>query len=126
MKDFILGSIIALSLSAPQASAKNITCELRTFSGASEDVVTSWTGYSFIIDTKKSRAKMLESWLGVNARITKKFTTYTSRGTDASMMYDSDNLNLTIAYRIYKTNKCLVRINFGKNYIPMKAMGRVK
>ena len=126
MKKLILEAAIALSLSASLASAKMVTCDLRTFSGASEDVVTSWTGYTFVIDTKKNRVKMQGRWLSVNARVTKKFTTYTSRQNDASMVHDSDDQKADIAYRIYKTNKCLVRIDLGQNWIPIEAKGRVK
>ena len=126
MKVLIFGAAIALSLSASLASAKMVKCDLQTFSGGSEDVVSSWTGYNFVVDTKKNRVKMIGRWFSVTDRVTKKFTTYTTRGNDASMMYDSDNLKIDLAYRIYNTNKCQVRINFGKNYRPMQAKGRVK
>jgi hypothetical protein len=122
-------SALSVCFFALPANAKLIECKLNNWTGGSESVAVSWTGYRFIIDTKKLLAKSVEGgrekWHPVKARKTKKFTTYKSFQNAASMEYNSDDLKVDVSYRIYERGKCTITSSIA-GYQPIKGTGEVK
>ena len=105
----------SLALSAQLAAAATMDCEMNNFSGAKKDIVVSWVGTKFVIDTKTNKAQMGndKGWFKpldiTKVQKTDKFTAYIAY----KLLPDAKGKhhNVRYSFRVYENGKGQVHMS---------------